>query len=142
MAYCTLAEMVERFGEAMLVNATDRGLVASGTIDTSAIERAIADADALIDGYLSARYQLPLAAVPALIKTLSLTIAIYKAHPAVADEKLRKDYEDADKTLTKISRGDIRVDVGGQEPAQASHGEVWTNEPERPLSADSMRGYI
>lgn len=142
MSYCTKAELETRFGTAMLVDATDRGAEATGAIDPNAVARAIKDADALIDGYLAARYQLPLASTPDLVNTLSLTIAIYKLHPAVADEKLRKDYEDALKTLQHISRGDIRLDLAGSEPATADHGDVRTNEPERPLSAATMKGYI
>jgi phage gp36-like protein len=141
-AYCTQSELETRFGSAMLLAATDRGEEPAEAIDAAAVTRAITDADALIDGYLAARYVLPLASVPTLINTLSLTIAIYRLHPSVTDEKIRKDYEDAVKTLQLISRGDIRLDVAGTEPEAASHDDVRTNEPERPLSAGTMKGYI
>lgn len=142
MAYCTLAQMVDRFGEAMLIAATDRGMLASGEIDQAAVARAIADAGALIDGYLAARYRLPLQSVPALVESLALAIAAYKLHPDVSSEKIRRDYEDALKQLLLVSRGEIRLDVAGVEPEGTGANEVITNQPERPLSAATMKGYI
>ena len=69
-------------------------------------------------------------------------IAIYKAHPSVAAEKIRRDYEDALKQLKAIASGEITLDVAGVEPEGAGSSEVLTNEPERPLSAASLKAYI
>lgn len=142
MAYCTLEKLTERFGERLLIDATDRGDTPAEAIDTAAVTRAIADADATIDGYLKARYTLPLASVPALVESLSLTIAVYRLHPSVVSEKIRLDYQDALKTLAQISRGDVLLDVGGAEPVTADLNDVRTNNPERPLSVQSLKGFI
>lgn len=143
MAYCTLAQLIDTYGQAMLVAATDRGDIATGVIDTAAIDRAIASGDALIDGFLAgAQYQLPLSPVPPLLNSLSLVISAYKAHAAVADEKLRQDYQDALKLLRDIGAGTVRLDVAGAEPTRSSPQDVRTNAPDRPFSADTMRGYI
>lgn len=142
MAYCTLQELIDRYSERMLVEISDRGDAASGTIDQALVDRAIADADALIDGYLKVRYALPLASVPRLVKDLSLRIAIYYAHAHVAAEKIRKDYEEALKALRDISVGLIRLDLDGAEPAASGASEVRTNQPDRPMTAETMKGYI
>ena len=142
MSYCTLQQLKDRYSETLLVEVSDRGAVSTGMIDEALITRAIADADALIDGYLKGRYALPLAAVPPLVTDLSLTIAIYKAHANVAAEKIRQDYLDALKLLAQISAGTVRLDVAGVEPAASGASDVRTNEPERPLSAATMKGYI
>lgn len=142
MPYCTLQELTDRYSARMLLDLSDRGEAPAEEVDAALIDRAIADADALIDGYLKVRYALPLATVPRLVKDLSLRISIYYAHAHVASEKIREDYKDALRTLGEISRGLLQLDVDGIEPAPSGSAEVRTNEPERPLSAATMRGYI
>ncbi|CDP54066.1 Phage protein [Devosia sp. DBB001] len=142
MAYCTLEQLIDRYGNQFLVDATDREGAATGEINLPTIDRAIADADALIDGYLAARYSLPIATTPELVRELSLTISAYKAHSQVTSEKIRKDYEDAIKALLQISRGDIRLNIDGAEPSTAGATLIKTNNPERPMTAESMKGYI
>ena len=142
MAYCTLQELTDRYSERMLIEISDRGDTPAEEVDQTLIDRAIADADALIDGYLSVRYALPLASVPRLVKDLSLRISIYYAHAHVAAEKIRRDYEEALKTLEHLSKGLIRLDLDGAEPAASGASEVRTNEPERPIAAATMKGYI
>lgn len=142
MDYCTQIQLEARYGEALLVEISDRADVPTGTIDADLITRAITDATALIDGYLAGRYALPLATVPALVTDLAQRIAIYYAHSNVASEKIGKDYEAALRQLKDIASGLIKLDAGGAEPAGSGASEVRTNDPERPLSAATMKGYI
>lgn len=142
MPYCTLDQLKARYSERLLLDLSDRGTAPATVIDIALIDRAIADADALIDGYLKSRYALPLADVPRLVTDLSLRISIYYAHAHVAADKIKADYEAALKSLRDISTGLIRLDVAGTEPASSGGEEVRTNEPHRPLSADSLKGYI
>lgn len=142
MPYCTLQELTDRYSERMLLDISDRGDAPAEEVDQTLVDRAIADADALIDGYLKVRYALPLASVPRLVKDLSLRISIYYAHAHVAAGKIKDDYEAALKTLREISAGTIRLDLDGAEPAASGASEVRTNNPERPLSTATMKGYI
>lgn len=142
MPYCTLEQLQDRYSQRMLLDISDRGDAPAEEVDTALIDRAIADADALIDGYLKVRYALPMAVVPRLVTDLSLRISIYYAHAHVAADKIKADYEAALKTLRDISTGIIQLDVDGIEPAASGSSEIRTNEPERPLSAATMKGYI
>lgn len=126
MAYCTIDQLQARYGLPLLLQVSDRDDTFPTVPDETIFDRAIADADALIDGYLAARYALPLISVPALLVDLSQVIAIYKAHPSVAAEKIRKDYEDALKQLKAIAAGEISLDVAGIEPEGAGASEVVT----------------
>lgn len=105
MSYCTLQELTERYSARMLIDISDRGDERPDEPDTALIDRAIADADALIDGYLKVRYALPLSSVPRLVRDLSLRVSIYYAHGHVAAEKITADYKEALKTLENIARG-------------------------------------
>lgn len=142
MTYCSQADLEDRYGPRLLTELTDRGDVATGTIDSDVVDRAIADTDALIDGYLAGRYALPLSETPSLLTDLAQQIAVYKLHLNVASEKITADYRDAIKTLTQISKGEVRLSVSGAEPDGGAANEVRTNEPERPFTNDSMKGFI
>lgn len=142
-AYCTIAELTARYGAPMLLQLSDRGGTFPTEPDASLFDRAIADAGALIDGYLGGRYQLPLTSVPTLVVNLAIVISIYMAHASVAPEKIRKDYDDALRQLQAIAAGTlVLTDVTGVESAGTESNEVLTNDPSRPLSAATMTGYI
>lgn len=140
--YATQAQLIERFGERMLIDLSDRADPPTGVINAGVVARALADTDAVIDGYLAGRYALPLAATPPQLLDLALSIAIYKLHPSDPDPKIKADYEDAKKDLLKISTGVIRLPAAGIEPAAATSSGVETIDRERELSPESLKGFI
>ncbi|WP_457650938.1 gp436 family protein [Profundibacter sp.] len=142
MAYTTLSKLTERFGERMLVALTDRGAVATGTIDVAVVDSAIAGSDAMIDGYLGGRYSLPLSNTPRLIEELAEDITIWKLHVSEPDPKIEKDYTAAIRTLDRIASGTIRLDVAGVEPAGTGGTGVRITDRERPLTASNLKGFI
>ncbi|MEX2480200.1 MAG: DUF1320 domain-containing protein [Gammaproteobacteria bacterium] len=142
MPYATQAQLTDRYGETMLIELTDRGETPIGAVDADVVERALADTDALIDGFLKGRYLLPLAATPALLVDLALAIALYKLHRNVASEKVRRDYDDALRVLRDIAAGTVRLDVDGAEPTASGSSGVRTNDRDRPLTPDNLKGYI
>lgn len=143
MAYATLQQLTDRFGERMLIALTDRADIPTHAIDQAVIDRALADTDALIDGYLMARYVLPISGtVPPLLADLAQAIAIYKLHIQAADPKIEADYKDALRSLQQIANGTIRLPVAGAEPeTQGGSGAVVTDR-ERPFTAENMKGFI
>jgi phage gp36-like protein len=142
MAYASLAQLTERFGDRMLIALTDRADVALGVVDTSVVDQALADADAVINGFLTGRYKLPLAQTPDLLADLAQTIAIWKLHTSAADPKIETDYKEAMRSLRDISTGAIRLNVAGVEPAGTGGSGVRITDRERPLNADDMKGFI
>lgn len=142
MSYATQAELVERYGEPMLIVLTDREDPPADAIDADVVARALADADAAIDGYLAGRYALPLSSLPPLVRDLALAIAIYKLHRDTASDKIRKDYEDALAQLKQIAAGVVRLAVAGVEPASSGASGVRTTDRDRPLTPENMKGFI
>lgn len=142
MTYATLPQLTERYGEAMLVQLTDRETPPAGAIDTGVVDRALADTDAMIDGYLAGRYALPLASTPALVADLALTIAIYKLHREVATDMIVRNYDSAVAQLKLIGSGVIRLSVAGAEPASSGSSGVRTNDRQRPLDECSLKGFV
>lgn len=143
MAYCTEANLIDRYGEQMIVHLTDRAMPATGQIDPEVVAAAIGDTDAMIDGFLAGRYRLPLAAVPPLLQDLAEVIAIYKLHAAAPDPKIEADYRDALKLLRDMATGLVRlVGVGGVEPPASGGTGVMTNDRQRPFTEENLRGFI
>lgn len=114
MAYATAADMEERFGREELVARTDRD--ATGVVDGAVLGRALADAEAEIDGYLAARYALPLPTVPPLLARIACDIARYRLWEDQASEEVRRRYEDARRLLEAIGRGVVSLGLPANLP--------------------------
>lgn len=143
MSYCTLDQLKDRYGEALLVELSFRGSTQPTEPDAALFARAIADADALIDGYLKVRYSLPISgATPALLTDVGLKVAIYNAHANVVSEKIRADYQDALKLLDKIAQGTVKLDAAGVEPASAGSSGARLTDRDRPFTATNLKGYF
>ncbi len=112
MPYASQADIIDRYGEDALYALADRDR--DGTLDEEAIGRALDDATAEIDGYLAARYPLPLTVAPKIIVILCVDIALYRLSPDHGTEERRKRYEDAVRMLKLISEG--KVSLGIKEP--------------------------
>ena len=118
MSYATQSDMTERYGAVELAQLTDRdaGLV----INVAVLARALADADAEIDGYLATRYQLPLASTPVVLVRLAADIARYRLFDNRVTDLVRNRYQDAVSLLKRISSGDVQL--AGVTPVAASGG--------------------
>ena len=142
MPYASLQMLVKRFGERTLVQLTDRAEVATGEMDVTVVDQELANTDAVINGYLGNRYRLPLDPVPDQVTDLALSIAIYKLHVFAPDQKIKDDYQDALRMLRDIATGTVKLDAAGVEPASSGASGVEFIDRERPLSPESMTGFI
>lgn len=142
MPYITLDQLTDRYGERLLVQITDRAAPPVGSVDTAVVNRALADTDAVIDGYLAGRYALPLAEVPPLLTDLGQAIAIYKLHMFEPDPKIAQDYKDALASLDRIAKGVIRLPVTGIEPESSGASGVVTIDREREFTPENLTGFI
>lgn len=142
MTYATLDQLTKRYGEQMLLLLTDRGEVPTGAIDTDVVDRALADTDGVINSFLVGRYTLPLAQTPDPLPDIAQAVAIWKLHRHAPDEKIKDDYKDAMAMLDRLSRGLIKLDLAGVEPATVSSTGVRITDREAPFTAEKMKGYI
>lgn len=143
MPYTTLQQLIDRFGEVTLVQLTDRGPEPTGAIGVDTVERALADTDAEIDGWLTKRYRMPLAETPRLVADIAQVIAIYKLHVFAPDPKIEKDYELALKSLRQLATGEkVLVGAAGLEPATSGAGGVVASDRGRDLTPDNLHGFI
>lgn len=142
MPYATLDSLIDRYGEALLVQLTDRGVVPTGAIDQDVTERGRIDAEALVDGYLGVKYALPLAEVPPLIADITRRIWLYNLHPHTPDDKVKADYEAALRQLRDIAGGTLTIPAAGLAPAVADGMGAQFTDRDRDFSPETMTGFI
>lgn len=139
MAYCTLADLLERIPEETIIQLTDD--TDSGLVDQSKVDAAIARADEEINAWCGRRYLVPFPSVPAVVPGLSADMALYFLYGRTVDEipEARKDgYKNAVRLLEKISSGQISLGVAAVEEAGQLGAEF--SGPGRLFSRDSLRG--
>lgn len=138
MNYASVQDMIDRYGATELAQRSNR--VDGATVDETVVTRALDDATAEIDSYLTTRYTLPLATVPPVITRLTCDIARYQLHDDGAPETVRTRYEDAVSLLKKFSSGDVCL-VGAQAQATAGDANVYYSFSPRQITDDILRGF-
>jgi len=99
-------------------------MLASANVDTR-VDRAIENADAVIDAYLGSRYTIPITTVPDMIRAISVDLALWNLYsrrsqtfPKEVEDIRRVRYEKAIEALKDIATGKISV---GLEPAPSGN---------------------
>lgn len=130
--YVTEADFEQAFG---LGELTD--LLAEGA-DFAKTEAASAS---LIGGYIGARYTLPLAVVPDVVKGWALDVTRYRLWDDAAPEEVRRRYEDALAQLRDLAAGRLALppDVNGTPAASGFETEGYA--AERVFTADTLAGF-
>ena len=140
MNYAVKQNLIDRFGQTELAQLTDR--VDGETIDDAVLNRALDDADAIINSYLQTRYTLPLASVPPRIVEVACDIARYKLYEDRVTDIVRQRYSDAIAWLKDVSSGraGLGLDAAGVETTQDT-GAVDYRANERVFDRDTLADY-
>lgn len=122
MSYSATADILNQIPETTLIQLTDDN--DQGVVDDGVVSRAIADADAEIDGYCGVDYTVPFDPVPSIIRAVSVDIAIYRlyARRKGAPEDRKTRYGAAVRFLRDVSAG--RVSLGASAPAPVNTGNT------------------
>jgi phage gp36-like protein len=129
MAYATVADMIERFGQVELIRLTTPADQDMDTVQAEPVERALEDASAVIDGYLRRRYQVPLDLVPAEIRRAACHLARYdlsmgdNREPPEQTVTARKDTV---AWLKQVSDGTVLLPLAEVAPGDQSFAQVQT----------------
>lgn len=118
MPYATRADLESRFSPDELIDRAD--LDRDGQPDDAVLAVALADADAIIDGYLAARYRLPLPEVPPMLTAIACDLARFHYWANAATERVRQGYEDALRLLRDIAAGKMALPLSAPMPNPAA----------------------
>jgi len=139
VTYATLDDLIARAGEDEIRQIADRDR--DGVIDPDVIARALEHADNLVNGYVGAKYALPLSPVPDLVRTWSIDIARHRLHYQGPPDYVVKDYEKALASLERVAKGLISLPVAGVDTPASSSGTVMFSAPPEVFDARGLRGW-
>lgn len=139
MTYAKRQDLVDRFGQQELLELTDKAN--QGSINDTAVTRALTDADANINGAIAGRYVLPLPSTPVMLVRIACDIARYYLYDDKATEQVTKRYNDATAQLNAIGAGTLSMglDAGGVEDQPAGSAAITANG--RVFSAGNLSDY-
>ena len=140
MAYSPNDHISKLLPEDELVALTDdEGL---GVPDQARVDEAVELADAEIDSYCAVRYSVPISPVPALLRKLSVDMAVHTLYsravmsmPEVRSER----FHAALKQLEAISRGTLTLGVGEARTTQGAETNRTTDSSV--FARDKMEGF-
>jgi len=112
MTYALREDLAQRYG-------SDEIAQREAALDPGALDVILADADALIDGYLASGYTLPLVPVPAKLTQVACAVARYNLLGDAVTERARNDYTDALGWLKDVQAGVVMLQVAAPEPELA-----------------------
>ena len=112
--YCTLDDIRAALPEVRLVELTDDlSPNPSGTVNQGFVDQAIQGAGILIDGYIGARYALPLSVIPPLLTKLAVDLAIYdlyrRRNELSISDGMQITYRNAIGMLKGIADGSVSI---------------------------------
>lgn len=112
MSYATQAAMVARFGEAELIQLTDRAEPPVGVVDADVLAAACLAADGIVDGHLCDRFAVPLADVPPMLVDAACDIARYKLYTGTPSDAVVSRYKASMEILARIQSGRLSPGLG------------------------------
>lgn len=141
MAYATLQDLIDRYGERTVITSSDRD--GNGQADADAVAHALDEVSSEIDTYLAARYALPLPEVPSILVRLACDMALHQVSfeaGAATDEKKAR-YDSAVDLLKLIAKGTVQLPLP---PAAAvtTTTAPRTSSPAREFTRNTLKGVL
>lgn len=121
MAYAVIDDLIARFGQRELIQLTDRSNPPADEVDPTVAQPALDSAQSFVDGYVGAKYALPLTEWPVLLTDVMCDVARYRLYADQATELVSQRYKEAVETLKGISAGRVKIDAptGIEPPSRA-----------------------
>lgn len=126
MAYCTVADLIARFGEieiAQLTDPEDRE-----TVNEAVVQAAITDASGEIDSYLGGRYALPIIdAVPDMLRAGCMDLARYRLYDDHSPEVVTQRRNDFVTWLNRVAMGHVQLPLSAPATDALTHSVAYSD---------------
>lgn len=157
MTYATATELLTRFDATEIAQRADRGVprlvtaalmidiaaavamddytdeeVARATTALAVVQRALQDADDTINGYISARYTLPVDPVPAVLARVACELARFYLYDDQVTDVIKDRHAANIKWLAEVAKGLVSLGadaISGVQPASSAGAEVVSSAP-------------
>ncbi len=143
MAYCSQSDLEARFGVQEVADLLD--LNNDSSADSGRLASAQSDADALIDGYISGRYDTPLSTVPNVIVNIACNLVRFTLSANNVPEEVQKRYDESIRILKDIAAGKFNLPVDEVSSSESTGGIVYNTNRTRLFESnddtDTFDGY-
>lgn len=136
MPYADSSQMTARFGTTELARITDKENAT--TLDIAVLNDALDDASAEIDGYIGARYSLPLTSVPERLVIVCCDIARWYLYDEMPTDIVKERYENAIRFLRDVAAGKAVLEV---DPPATNNDLPETDAPDRVFTTETLRDF-
>ena len=124
--YCTQEDIEKQVTTPTLIQLTSDN--SQDAVDETVTFEAILYSSTLIDGYLRGRYELPLNTRLPLLRIIAIDLSIYRLYSrrlqAEMPESILGQYKESIKTLEKIQKGTIALEIQTDNPSQSNVVEI------------------
>lgn len=138
--YLSVADYVARYGEQEAVRLTSEAQPPAR--DDVKIERAIEDAEEVVEGYVSRRYPLPLPEVPRVLVTWVATLTREALHKTAPTQAVKDAADRTRQQLREVAQGLFKLLVDDGTEAETVGGEQLSmtsgDRPEETISRSAM----
>ena len=138
MSYTDKTQLILAYGETDILDLTDRN--EAGEIDDAVLAEAIATVTGEINGYLSGRYKLPIATVPAVLRSIANALVFEKLHARSVDDAAAAAAKTARDQLKAINAGKMKLEVEGAETPSSGAGVEYFGSP-RVFTDETLGGF-
>lgn len=140
MGYCTVQDLIERFGERELRDSVQ--LDADAPIEGPAFAAAIVDASAEIDAYLSQRYAVPIQRRVPVLVTLACQIARYRLLDGRDHKQAIERYERAIELLKALASGEVGLGDAAAQGESSTVGGAEVRAERHPFDRAARRAFL
>lgn len=141
--YAVSGDMIRRFGEAELIELTDRD-GSAGAIVRDVLDSALKDAMGDIDGYLGGRYRTPIFPAPPMLTRLACDLARYYLYDNRLDDShpAARRYQAAVRLLEQLAAGRVPLGVTRYNLEPDGTAGVEMDSEAAVFKRDRSRGFI
>lgn len=140
MSYATQTDLESRFGSEELLQLSDHDNL--GMVNVAVVAKAIADAEATINGYLRSTYTLPLSGIPDELVRVCCDLARFYLYADRVTDVVQKRRDEAMSWLRDVSAGRISLGLDTQgNAAPVASGGVKFSANDRVFNAKSLDGF-
>ncbi|MBW8283324.1 MAG: DUF1320 domain-containing protein [Rhizobium sp.] len=139
MTYASLEDLIERAGAKEILQVADRDK--DGTADPEVVDAALVHADNIVNGYVGAKYALPLLDTPDLVRTWAVAIARHYLHRNGPPSYVETDYDNAIAALKDVARGIITLPIANGGSPSIAGGSFQGSAPDEVFNGSFLSGW-
>lgn len=122
--YATQQDIINKYDEITLRRLSSKSN--DGDINVVVVNDALSNASAIIDGYISSQYDLPLSSEVSLLRSYCVDIAVYEmaTGQSMMSDDIKERHENAKKFLADVGKGKFSLGLSKKQKDAATSNKI------------------